>query len=247
MALIPSPEVQMPTIWQAAPAAASVSPAASSRSSCSSCSSTSARPRDGGAIQPVLGLAMPHRKPARSTIDLSEEDEGATLAAMTVQGRPGTAEACRETLMGLVHWERASRVKAETTAQELQAEVQDLQTSNSLMLRALQERTDQQKQLERDARMQVVLFRSREEEQRMTCDELARRLVEARRVVLQPSERALAEKAAPSENVEHLDSFRKRLLTLLSAEDDTSLAAPEAQDAATVAPESDVAAVADAL
>jgi hypothetical protein len=43
--------------------------------------------------------------------------------------------------------------------------------------RALRERTNAEKKAERDARMQGVLLRARAEQQKLACDELARRFV----------------------------------------------------------------------
>jgi len=204
-------EVGLPMLWSTVN---SRSPLCSSRSSHSSCSTatTSAASTAGRRGRPQLAAA----------IDLSEADDGAALAAMTARG---SSDQSRYVLNNLVRHEHAARVKVEVDARGLRMELQELQDSKCVLARALRERTDQQKKAERDARMQVVVFRAREEERQMTCDELARRLVEAKRIILEPSRpgRPLETQEAGTQGVSEkpsrndpLDSFRTRLLQLVS-------------------------------
>eukprot|EP00930_Biecheleria_cincta_P026996 TRINITY_DN1896_c0_g1_i1.p1 TRINITY_DN1896_c0_g1~~TRINITY_DN1896_c0_g1_i1.p1 ORF type:complete len:1187 (+),score=308.28 TRINITY_DN1896_c0_g1_i1:338-3562(+) len=133
---------------------------------------------------------------------------------MTSRGqRPSTAEAGRDVLITIVHKERAA-------AARLRSEIQNLQASNSKYQHALRISTEQLKTAERDARMQRVLFRTKAEEQRLACDELARRLVEVKRAVVEPGAKASVEPSEAQQRPgEPLDSFRKRLLSLLECAD----------------------------
>jgi len=111
------------------------------------------------------------------TVDLSEADEGATLAAMTALPPPTRSQTAQvASLLNLMRAEQDNRRRAQTAAAELQAEVEELRRENSRVAHALQERTAQQKESERNARMQTVLYRQREQEQTATCEDLARRL-----------------------------------------------------------------------
>mmetsp|Transcript_92273 Transcript_92273/g.143940 ORF Transcript_92273/g.143940 Transcript_92273/m.143940 type:complete len:1022 (-) Transcript_92273:41-3106(-) len=177
------------------------------------------------------------RGSARTAVDANEECDGVALASMTVRGkggRPCTAEAPRETLVQMVRQERAERARAQEAVQGLQAEVQrlgveveehaldvkELEEENVVMQRALRERTDAEKKAERDARMQGVILRSRCEHQKMACDELARRLVEARHEIVAVGVEMKSVQATSSQRdangEEPLQTFRKRLLQLLS-------------------------------
>merc|ERR550534_2569330 len=144
--------------------------------------------------------------------------------------RPSTAEAGREELILRLSEERASRFRAEEEVETLKEDLEDLQEENATAARALRERTDQQKRLQRDIRMQTVIFRHKQERQQSTCGELARRVVEARREVtlaLPPkSEPQIREQpvaaAAATAPGEAVDTLRLRLLQLLSVGGSTS-------------------------
>eukprot|EP00931_Biecheleriopsis_adriatica_P070028 TRINITY_DN4382_c0_g1_i16.p1 TRINITY_DN4382_c0_g1~~TRINITY_DN4382_c0_g1_i16.p1 ORF type:complete len:566 (-),score=175.93 TRINITY_DN4382_c0_g1_i16:224-1921(-) len=181
----------------------------SSHSSCSTAIPPAGAHSSAANAAPALGLVPAMRRPL-SAVEIDQEDDGAALAGMSARiDRPRTSDAPRMQLVKLVRQEREASHK-------LQVELQELQTHNKQMSRALRERTEQQKQIERDARMQVLLFRSREEEQRMTCDELARRLVEAKRTVLEQSpSQATAGAEVELTAQEPLDGFRQCLLQVL--------------------------------
>lgn len=102
---------------------------------------------------------------------------------------------------------------------QLRAEVEALRLQNQSVQRALRERTDQQKRSERDVRMQTVIFKSQAEDQRLACDELARRLVEARRLVATASTEMPAW-LSKAEFGDRFDLLRQRLLHMLSGDDE---------------------------
>jgi hypothetical protein len=178
-------------------------------------------------------------------MDAAEECDGVSLAAMTARGkagRPCTAEAPREALVMMIRQERAERACAEQAVQGLEVEVQrlgvqieeqaedvkDLEEENLVLETALRERTDAEKKAERDARLQGVILRSRVENQKMACDELARRVVEARREIEAVGTDTKNEQAMSSEKRGQEqptpDGLRKRLLQLLSLGSSTSWA-----------------------
>jgi len=167
-------------------------------------------------------------------IDLNGLEDGAGLAALTSSrssaSRPSTANADREQLRGMVREERAQRLHAEQALNELREDLEDIEEEKDMVQRALRERTDQQKKIERDARLQTVIFRHQREKQQAACNELARRLVEAKREVklaLPPKATqkvdlaASARPATPSCRTappeEALEQLRNRLLQVLSA------------------------------
>lgn len=147
-------------------------------------------------------------------LDLKED--GASLAGLTARSgfrsRPSTADGQCDTLLGR-QTDRAQVIG------ELRAEVEELHLENYCVRRALRERTDQQKRTERDVRMQTVIFTSQSEEQRLACDELARRLVEARHLVSAASAEMPAW-LSQAEFGERFDHLRRRLLHLLSGDEE---------------------------
>lgn len=184
------------------------------------------------ALPPAATTSAFQRGSRSEPINLNDIEDGAGLAALTSarssSSRPGTADASREQLVGMVRQERAQRLLAEQTATDLREELEEVEEEKDVMHRALRERTDQQKRVERDARLQTVVFRHQREKQQAACSELARRLVEARNEVKlalpprpQPKAPATASRpatptpAAPP--AEALEQLRNRLLQILSA------------------------------
>lgn len=186
------------------------------------------------AASPAACASAFQRRFCPEPIDLNGLEEGAGLAALTSSrssaSRPSTANADREQLRGMVRHERAQRLHAEQALNELREDLEDIEEEKDVVQRALRERTDQQKKIERDARLQTVIFRHQREKQQAACNELARRLVEAKREVklaLPPKATqkvdpaASARPATPSGRTappeEALEQLRNRLLQVLSA------------------------------
>ncbi|CAJ1394244.1 unnamed protein product [Effrenium voratum] len=145
-------EVRVPPLWGAAPR---VIPRAleSSRSCGSTCSCSTA----------TSVASEPKREPEKAaprrsgfhTLDVSEEEEGAVLAAMTANSSALKAEGRRSLIRRPVLGQKAST--------SLEATLQELKRENEQLSRSLQERTAQQKELERNVRMQGIIFQTRQE------------------------------------------------------------------------------------
>jgi hypothetical protein len=126
----------------------------------------------------------------------------------------------------MVRRERVERERAEKALadalEDHAATRKDLEEDNERVQLALRERTNAEKKAERDTRLQGVVLRGRAEQQKLACEELARRVVEARREVESVEKQiphtntnADRKELAPSEQGA-LSDFRKRLLGLLT-------------------------------
>jgi len=145
-------------------------------------------------------------------IELAEEEDGANLAAMTSRAsssRPSTANAPYNARVTTVRAARVEQHHANELLEELQTEVLELKDERDSMLRALRQRTEEQKRMERDVRMQKLIFHAKTHEKQMSCDELAHKLVEAKKAVA-------AYGATASDKHEAFDNFRQRLTQILS-------------------------------
>jgi len=119
----------------------------------------------------------PRKLAALPSIDVAEAEEGASLAAMTASQGPSRSQQHGDD--GTLRCVEAGTVfRAQSAEVQLRAEVEELRRVNNHMANALQERTAQQKEVERNARLQSIIYQQREEEHAATCQELARRLLE---------------------------------------------------------------------
>jgi hypothetical protein len=134
---------------------------------------------------PALSLtgAWVSRPSRPQPIDLAEEEDGANLAAMTsrASSRPSTANAPHSSLVTMVRAARVEQLHADELLEELQTEVLELKDERDSMLSALRQRTEEHKRMERDVRMQKLIFQAKSQERQMSCDELAHKLVEAKK------------------------------------------------------------------
>jgi len=135
-------------------------------------------------VQPGL------RKLGLSALEVTEYAGGVTLAAMTARSssdsRPSTADAPRDELLRRLYRERAERLQAEETSKTLQAavskleetvadhadDIDDLKEENVTMHRALRERTDAEKKVDRNIRMQTAIFRAQTEQRQQQYNQV---------------------------------------------------------------------------
>eukprot|EP00434_Breviolum_minutum_P018543 symbB.v1.2.016356.t1/scaffold1222.1/size194531/30 len=159
-------KVKVPPLWGAAPRILPLPPGStrSCSSSCSSCDTSVPVPPVIRAAPKVRTFQAPSRCPGTlHTVDLSEEEE-ATLAAMT---RVPAQRSQKSTQKSSVIF--GTKVKLEEQKDPTRASVQPED------LRSLQERTAQEKELERDARMQSIIFQRREQDLTRACQPPASR------------------------------------------------------------------------
>mmetsp|Transcript_25239 Transcript_25239/g.71983 ORF Transcript_25239/g.71983 Transcript_25239/m.71983 type:complete len:448 (-) Transcript_25239:89-1432(-) len=184
-------------------------------------------------------------------IDLQGIEDGAGLAALTSRpttgGRPTTADAGRDELLAMLAEERARKAKAEDSVSVLRADLQGVKVEHATIHRALRERTDQTKKVERDVRMQTVVFRQKQEEHNKKNAELKTELVEAKKALavmtLPPrpvaKQEIVAGQAAPTVGQapkQAVDVLRASLLDLLSTGGATTWTPRPAQIAVAAAP-----------
>jgi len=146
---------------------------------------------------------MPTRPPSRAAVDLAEEERGASLAAITARNQAGSRPST------------AARREIES----LHVALRELETENEQLHMALRERTDAEKKVERDARLQQVILRTHAQASqaqaqlhKRNCDELACRLSAVRREV-EAGSLPQQERRPPQEVP---DGLRDRLKELLS-------------------------------
>jgi len=169
--VVPSYEVRVPALWGAAPRIMPLAPGStrSCSSSCSSCSDLPVAPVAAPKVRSFQALREAVPRPGTlHTVDLSKVEEEATLAAMTVPAQSSNLKAKKSSVI-------FSTVKREEQKNPMRtsADMEELQRKNDRLMRSLQERTAQEKELERNARMQSIIFQRREQDLRLACESAA--------------------------------------------------------------------------
>jgi len=169
--VVPSYEVRVPALWGAAPRIMPLAPGStrSCSSSCSSCSDLPVAPVAAPKVRSFQALREAVPRPGTlHTVDLSKVEEEATLAAMTVPAQSSNLKAKKSSVI-------FSTVKREEQKNPMRtsADMEELQRENDRLMRSLQERTAQEKELERNARMQSIIFQRREQDLRLACESAA--------------------------------------------------------------------------
>lgn len=169
--VVPSYEVRVPALWGAAPRIMPLAPGStrSCSSSCSSCSDLPVAPVAAPKVRSFQALREAVPCPGTlHTVDLSKVEEEATLAAMTVPAQSSYLKAKKSSVI-------FSTVKREEQKNPMRtsADMEELQRENDRLMRSLQERTAQEKELERNARMQSIIFQRREQDLRLACESAA--------------------------------------------------------------------------